>query len=173
MYTRIRAIYEQSGGVRMIDIYGHVSNSLPGLEIHGVGPWAKLLKEKFIYLNKSLGLSIPAKKYSITVEDFPSGKQLPTQSMRLVELPLLILYWSLAKQIPLSKLDDCYCCGVVSIDGKIEIPEFSEEMLLKDIPIDFKVITHSERNQYEEICALPLQEICCAIQGLKILKMAA
>jgi hypothetical protein len=114
-------------------IFGYQSRSLPGLEIIGP-PALKMSREKIIFLTRELGLKVAANRFHLCVElglgGVTTGLRLPRESeaqkeiLQWLELPLLILYWSLAGIIPLKRLTGCLSSGVISTHKTIFLPEF-------------------------------------------------
>jgi len=128
MYTRIKAVIEKPGGLRAVEVFGYTTKGIPGLQVIGLGSSANAIKEKFLYLSKVHNLKIPAKKYVICVED-KGGGEFKLDEKKWLELPCLILFWSLADQLPIKKLEDCFCGGKVSSCGQIESLSLNEKHL--------------------------------------------
>jgi hypothetical protein len=125
METRILSL----GNLRpykLCSIFGYTSNGLPGLEIVGKGPTYRVLKEKIIYITKERKLKIPLKRFVISLnveEDFP------LKTTHQLELPVLILYWSLAGILNIQNLFSCLSLGRLDCSGSIELPNLDLEKI--------------------------------------------
>ncbi len=73
MNLRTRSIYPYAGNYYPVDIFGYTSHGIPGLEIVGLGKYGKSVKEKFIYLTRVKNLKVPKKRYSSSLNFFPSN----------------------------------------------------------------------------------------------------
>ncbi len=129
MYTRIKAIVERPGGLSAVEVFGYATKGVPGLQVIGLGSSANATKEKFLYLSKVHNLKIPARKYVICIEDKGRG-DFKANERQWLELPCLILFWSLADQLPIKKLDDCFCGGRISSCGEVESLSVNGNQLL-------------------------------------------
>jgi len=100
-------------------LYGYSSRGIPGIEIIGLGNLGKIVKEKIIFLTKKQGIQLPLKKYVLCVdlERFPQQLSL----LRSLELPLLILYWSMANILPIKRTDDCFVAGCIGHHGVLHV----------------------------------------------------
>ena len=49
--------------------------------------------------------------------------------MRWLELPCLVLYWTLAQILPISKMERCLCLGKVSLNGNLAVPVIPQEVI--------------------------------------------
>jgi hypothetical protein len=162
MYTRIKAVIEKPGGPKAVEVFGYATKGIPGLQVIGMGSSANAIKEKFLYLSKVHELKIPARKYIICIEEKDRG-EFKNNERQWLELPCLILFWSLANQLPIKKLEDCFCGGKVSSCGQVESLNFKEKDLIdlhKSFPrIDKKIkfIGAGKINLPEEIGHLPLE----------------
>lgn len=115
METQIKSYIKTAQGTEFISIFGYRTKGVPGLEICGIGNRGRNIKEKIIYLTKIRKLKIPLNRYVITVDtQMTNSKQL-----KWVEFPILLVYWYLAGQIPMSKLDNCFCSGWITPSGDI------------------------------------------------------
>lgn len=125
MNGRIKAIYPYNGHIANADIFGYSSKGIPGIEIVGPGKNNRFLKEKLIYLSKIMNLKLPLQRYVICIEG-DAKKISDHNSQNWLELPLLILFLYLTKQISIHKLDDCLASGTISINGIIRPLNFKE-----------------------------------------------
>jgi hypothetical protein len=108
----------------VMEIFGYSTKGIPGLEIVGLGNKGKSIKEKFVYLNKKLGVKLPPRRFVLCVEDsvISSSKD---DLYRWLELPFLIMYWSMAMVLPIQNLDNCLCGGMITARGKINMGQLS------------------------------------------------
>jgi hypothetical protein len=82
------------------------------------------------------------------------SKKFKAEEYRYLELPLLIMLWSLTGHLPLERLEDCFAAGKVSVEGDVdpleltslhqeqlaEIFGFDDEQALRIIaPLNMKV----------------------------------
>ena len=142
------------------NLFGYSSKSLPGIEIVGLGSKGKAIKEKIIYLNKKFKIKAPANRYVMCVEESYVAS-LKDDDYRWLELPFLLMYWSMAKVIPIANLSNCLCGGKVSSRGRIESTPTSLHSLdeLNDyLDRDYWLITSSQGCREGE-SVIPLEEI--------------
>ncbi len=138
MNMRTKSLYPFGGTHCVVDIFGYSSKGLPGIEIVGLGKYSRSLKEKFIYLSRERGLKFPLRRYVLCVEGELESKKFKSEEYRYLELPLLIMLWSLTGHLPLEKLEDCFAAGKVSIEGEVE-------------PL---ILSHSQQDQLIELFGL-------------------
>lgn len=105
--------------ITVVTIFAYATKGIPGLEISGLGKYSKNLKEKIIYITRMRRLKIPCFRYVICIDQSKFDNQLSYEITRWLEYPVLLLYWHLAKQIPIRKLDDCICAGELNVSGSI------------------------------------------------------
>jgi len=123
---RLRALYPDANKIGSIEIFGYCSKGMPGLEIVGLGSFGRSLKEKLIFLSRQFGIKIPLKRYVLCIElpTILKGDK-STEDCRWLELPILILFWTLTGTLGLENLDDCVAIGKVQVNGTILCPELS------------------------------------------------
>jgi len=158
MNSKINALYLRNSKVSSVEIFGYTTKGIPGIDIINLGKHGRTIKEKFIYLTKEMQIKLPLRRYVICIE---SGKdQLPdAENYRWLELPILLLFWALAKQIPISKLDDCFSCGKVSTGGKITaIPQNILAPFITTFD-KIKLIAPTHYKFRENVIHIPLNEI--------------
>lgn len=129
MQTYLKSLVPSLGKRCFIDLFGYTTKGIPGLEIIGLGKRGKLLKEKVIFLTRSLQLEVPPRRYVLCFDD-ERLLELSIDDFRNLELPVLILFWSLAGVIPFKKLDDCCSVGQFNIKGEIypvQVPFLDED----------------------------------------------
>lgn len=119
MQNQISSFIEIPSGWHHVTLFGYSNQGIPGVEIIGLGNTGRLIKEKFIYLSKIRKLNIPSRRYVLCYESSLGEKKLTPEVIQWLELPLLILFWSLAEQIPILRLDDCLSSGRVLANGEI------------------------------------------------------
>lgn len=108
---------------QVIRVFGYTSNGLPGLEIIGLGNYSRLIKEKIVFLLRSQSIKVPLGRYVIGVE---SSKALKPESSQFLELPILLLYLALSKNISVVGMNRCLCGGYVGSSGVIKELDYSQ-----------------------------------------------
>lgn len=153
---RLMALYPSQEGVQKIEIYGYCSKGLPGLEIVGLGSLGRSVKEKLIFLSRQFGIKIPLKRYVLCVELSTQLKKTnASEESRWLELPMMILFWTLSGNLELGNLEDCASVGKVQVNGTILFPEIKTMNLEKD----YKVIAPSFIDVPENCYLIPLEEL--------------
>ena len=173
MNIRTKSIYPYAGTINSVDLFGYVSHGVPGLEIVGMGKHSRGIKEKFIYLTRELHLKLPKRRFVLCVEGEIEGKKFKNDEFRYLELPMLLMLWSLSGHLPFKNLEDCFSSGKVSIDGQIEpyelTLEFQEkipEILDLDSEDSLKIITTNEIKILDDFYHISVEEI---FNSLKLL----
>lgn len=164
MNMRTKSLYPYGGQYCPVDIFGYASNGIPGIEIVGVGKYARSMKEKFIFLSRQKKLKFPLKRFVLCVEGELEGKKFKEEEYRYLELPLLMMLWSLTGHLPLQQLEDCFASGKISIEGEVTalpLTQF-EQMQLSEIfklndDQSLKVIAPNETEVYEDYYHLPVE----------------
>jgi len=135
MNMRTKSLYPYAGQYFPVDIFGYSSHGIPGVEIVGVGRYARQMKEKFVYLSRKKNLKFPKRRFVLCVEGELEGKKFKEEEYRYLELPLLMMLWSLTGHLPLEHLEDCFASGKVSVEGEITTLALSpmEQLKLSDI----------------------------------------
>jgi hypothetical protein len=128
MNMRTKSLYPFAGQYCPVDIFGYASNGIPGIEIVGLGKHTRGVKEKFIYLSRKRKLKFPLKRFVLCIEGEIEGKKFKEEEYKYLELPLLLMLWSLTGHLPLENLEDCFASGKVSVEGEVT----SLEMELSD-----------------------------------------
>jgi hypothetical protein len=129
MQNYIVGLIREKGNVIPVELFGYDSKGMPGIEILGLGTYGRTVKEKFVFLTKSLGLKIPLRRYVLSVDD-KVLRDIKKKDYVYLEFPLLILYLSLAEIIPIKNLSDCFTCGSVQVLGLVVQPDLSHNDLL-------------------------------------------
>jgi hypothetical protein len=128
MEDRLKAVIFVKGHEYYVDIFGYTTKGVPGVEIIGARSFSRPLKEKLIYLSKMCQIRFPRLRYVLCIEtDLPN--KIFEEGIRWCELPLLILFWSLANIIPLKSLSGCVTSGKLSVQGDVVCPVVSDGML--------------------------------------------
>lgn len=169
MYTRLKGIYLKDMSYKSIDVFGYTTQGIPGIEIIGMGAFGKNIKEKFIYISKTSNFKIPFRRYVLCVE--APDKLLGTDEKKWLELPLLILFLSLSGNIPIKKLEDCFCAGAISATGTIK-PLKIKMGPLTEISLacpHLKFIGQRDLELPAGMNLLPLESIFEGIETLRIL----
>ena len=164
MNMRTKSLYPYAGQFYPVDIFGYASNGIPGVEIVGVGKYARSMKEKFIYLSRKNKLKFPMKRFVLCVEGEVEGKKFKDEEYRYLELPLLIMLWSLTGHLPLQQLEDCFACGKISVEGEVtelQLPESEQKNLCELFKISedqsLKVIGPNRMHVCDEHYHLPFE----------------
>lgn len=128
---KIKSLVPIKGHLMSVDIYGHRGRGIPGINVQGTCIALNFVKEKFYYLSKECGMHIPLAKYGLCIE-FSADCEFNKKDIewKWLELPLLILYWSLAGVLPISNLKHCFVCGKISVNRMITYPLFHQNVLL-------------------------------------------
>lgn len=135
MNMRTKSLYPYAGQYCPVDIFGYASNGIPGIEIVGMGKYGRGVKEKFIYLSRQKKLKFPLKRFVLCVEGELESKKFKEEEYRFLELPLLMMLWSLTGHLPLEHLEDCFSAGKISVEGLVSPLELSlgEQQKLVDL----------------------------------------
>ncbi|MGZ3787504.1 MAG: hypothetical protein ACXVLQ_03225 [Bacteriovorax sp.] len=164
MNMRTKSLYPYAGQFCPVDIFGYASNGIPGIEIVGVGKYARSMKEKFIYLSREKKLKFPLKRFVLCVEGEVEGKKFKEEEYRYLELPLLMMLWSLTGHLPLQQLEDCFAAGKISVEGEVTALLLSEyeQMQLSELfklteDQSLKVIAPNQMKIYEDYYHLPVE----------------
>ena len=170
MNMRTKSLYPYAGQYCPVDIFGYSSNGIPGIEIVGVGKYARTMKEKFIYLSREKSLKFPLKRFVLCVEGELEGKKFKDEEYRYLELPLLMMLWSLTGHLPLQQLEDCFASGKVSVEGEVTALYLSEgdQKQLVDIfklsdEQSLKVIAPNATCVYEDYYHLPVEGLMASL----------
>ncbi|MCK5884095.1 MAG: hypothetical protein KAG61_10415 [Bacteriovoracaceae bacterium] len=172
METRIQGVFPYNDRYQVVDIFGYSTKGLPGIEILGMGKLGRGIKEKFIFLSRSLRLSIPHRRYVICVELDEKFNSKGESDIQYLELPLLILFWTMAEQLPIRKLDDCFCSGKISVNGKVSDLAIKKEVLVRigestKVMGGLKYITPSRVDVPDSLSHLPLEGLLGGL-GLRL-----
>jgi hypothetical protein len=161
---RTKSLYPYAGQYCPVDIFGYASNGIPGIEIVGVGKYGRSMKEKFIYLSREKKLKFPLKRFVLCVEGELEGKKFKDEEYRYLELPLLMMLWSLTGHLPLKQLEDCFASGKISIEGEVSELKLTqnEQKNLNDLfklteDQSLKVIAPNHMEVYEDYYHLPFE----------------
>ena len=168
MYTRLKGIYLKNKALKSVDLFGYANQGLPGIEVVGLGGFGKQVKEKFVYLSKMNNLNIPFRRYVLCVE--ATERQLTSLEKRWLELPLLILFLSLSGKVPIKRLEDCFCSGIVSPTGSIYPLKMELDALQKVVEVcpGLKLITTQFLEGPRNLDIFPLEFLLEEITSLKV-----
>jgi hypothetical protein len=158
MNCKINALYLRNSKVSRVEIFGYTTKGIPGIDIINLGKYGRTIKEKFIYLTKEMQIKLPLRRYVICIES--GDDQLPDiDNYQWLELPILLLFLSLAKQIPIQRLDDCFSTGKISISGKITtIPQNNLDHYITSFD-NIKLIAPSSYEFKDNVIHIPLDKI--------------
>jgi hypothetical protein len=118
MDRKIKAVIPIGREHTVLTLFGYATRGVPGIEIVGGGNSARALKEKLVYFTKRSGVRPPAKRYVLCIEEHETlvGSR-AQEGRRWLELPLMVLLWSLAEILPLKDLEHCLCAGRLDVEG--------------------------------------------------------
>jgi hypothetical protein len=140
--------------------FGHSSHGVPGLEIIGLGPYGKVLKEKIIYLSKSRNLKFPLLRYVICMEGPGTlsgiGRKESLDS-EWFDLPIFILYLALGGHLSIGRLEECIALGKIRPCGEVQISgEWNKKMLALLEEFNLTLITSVESRGDSKIIPLEI-----------------
>ncbi|MCK5073579.1 MAG: hypothetical protein KAQ98_09155 [Bacteriovoracaceae bacterium] len=163
MDTRITALYPIGCSWARTNIFGYASKGIPGLEIVGLGKNGKTIKEKFIFITRREKLRLPLKRYVICIEEFSTEKDIMLSNLRWIELPMLVLFWSMAGLLPIGRLDDCLAAGKIQVDGMIDCPIITDDVVHKTLGVqnisEWKMIAPDAVSENTSIPVISLEDI--------------
>jgi hypothetical protein len=110
------------GGIKKVQLFGYVTNSIPGIEIVGLGKSGRAIKEKLVFFTRRLNIRLPIKRFVLCLED----DSLPVGDISYLEFPLFFLLLNLADVVQLAMLENCLCSGRLMLNGGILIPRFGK-----------------------------------------------
>ena len=144
-----------------VHVFGYATKGLPGLEVVGLGKYSRNIKEKLIYLTRLEEMVLPKRRYVLCVEQDEEIKGLREDHLRWLELPLLLLYWTLAEALDIHQLRNCFCAGKVRLDGSLAPQKFPETYLanLESSENELLFLVHSRNNLPEGCSIIELEEL--------------
>lgn len=164
MNMRTKSIYPFGGVLCPVDIFGYASNGIPGIEIVGLGKHSRGVKEKFIYLSRERKLKFPLKRFVLCIEGEVEGKKFKEEEYRYLELPLLLMLWSLTGHLPLGHLEDCFAAGKISVEGEVSplvltstVQEFLRDMFKLEENQMLKIIAPGNVQVLDDQYHLPIE----------------
>lgn len=170
MNMRTKSLYPYGGAFCPVDIFGYASNGIPGVEIVGLGKHSRAMKEKFIYLSRERKLRFPLKRFVLCIEGEVEGKKFKEEEYRYLELPLLLMLWSLTGHLPLGHLEDCFAAGKISVEGEIvplplvpRVQEILGEIFKLDENQTLKIIAPSNMTIKDEHYHLPVEGLFASL----------
>ncbi|MGB0453319.1 MAG: hypothetical protein ACPGJV_06360 [Bacteriovoracaceae bacterium] len=165
MYLRINSLIPCSQSYEVVSLFGYCSAGLPGLELKGCYSRAQVLKEKMIFITKSLGLQVPLKKFNLCL-DAPSKRSISSIDLEWIELPMLLLYWSLAGHLSIKNMEYCFSFGKFRPSGEFDVPKIKEDFLvsfqkeMKELSgRDITYLLSEDYRQMTNIQFIPLESI--------------
>lgn len=170
MNMRTKSLYPYAGQYCPVDIFGYASNGIPGIEIVGLGKYTRGVKEKFIYLSRERKLKFPLKRFVLCIEGEVEGKKFKEEEYRYLELPLLLMLWSLTGHLPLGNLEDCFSSGKISIEGEVNsllLGKCEQEQLSEMFNLDegqvLKIIAPGTMSVFDDHYHLPLEALFASL----------
>jgi hypothetical protein len=121
MQKRMKALVPSGEKEITVDLFGYTTKGIPGLEIVGMGKNSRQLKEKLIYLSRLQPEGLPLSRFVLCLDENTNTAQLKEDQLRWLEIPFLILFWSLAGLVPLDHLENCYSSGTIGVSGSITL----------------------------------------------------
>jgi len=141
---------------KFMHLFGYSTRGIPGLEIIGLGNRGRTVKEKLTFLSRQQDNSLPLNRFVLGID--PVQKINKTDDLDFLELPLLILYWSLMDWIPLKSLENCFSSGRVYPGGAL-IPWTPKEPLFKKSDSGKVWISSRWLHTPKGFFSLPLEEL--------------
>lgn len=165
METRLKTFINLNHNEALIDLFGYSTHGLPGVEICGLGgSLGRIVKEKIIFLTKISTLKLPLKRFVLCVEQ--KNLQTSWKPTQHIELPLLILFWTLTGHLKIRNLEECVTSGCITVAGEIVPDLLTEERirLLKSSElVSYKWIGSGHR----DLPCLQLHEIMQSIPRIR------
>jgi hypothetical protein len=121
MQKRIKAMIPSGDKEIIVDLFGYTTKGIPGLEIIGYGKNSRQLKEKLIFLSRRQPEGLPLSRFVLCLDETSQTIQLKENQLRWLEIPFLILFWSLARLVPLEQLENCYSSGTIGVSGRMTL----------------------------------------------------
>jgi hypothetical protein len=154
MESQIYSFIKTPEDLKITTLFGYATKGVPGLEVTGLGKRSKNIKEKIIYLTRTRKLKIPTRRFVLCLDINDLANRLDTQQLKHFELPTLLLFWHLAKVLPIQKLSDCVCSGQVNTTGEIfqdQIPNNLKQAFKEKLnPVKAKSIKLIHHEEHEE-----------------------
>jgi hypothetical protein len=160
MENRLTSLIQTDKGIIQAELFGYSSKGTPGIEIVGDAKFTRALKEKMIYLCKTRGLHIPFKRYVIVME-FDQSQKLRLHELKWLELPILLIFWSLADILPIKSFRNCVCTGSIDISGKIEYADWVSAHVKNDV-----IVIGCETTKWER--KIVLQDLISHIPEIEV-----
>ena len=161
MEMLIKGLTKYKNTYSTLNIFCYSTNGLPGLEIKIGSKNSRILKEKLVYITRKSNTQIPIKRYVICVEE--GERALNKEEIKYLELPILILYWTMAKKLSFSRLDDCLCGGEISLEGNIKPicirGEYLDYFNSVECTKIWKIISTKNQKECLGLLRLPVEEI--------------
>lgn len=163
MGTSLYGIIPIGKRIKIVEVFGYSTKGIPGLEIIGLKNLSRTMKEKFVFIGKTKNISIPLKRYVLCVENGLDAEKMSEEELRNLELPLLLLYWTLAGVIQIGNLSDCYASGRVDPNGKVDCYTYSPEVLewlaSKGERSPLRLLLTKSISAPKHLYALPIEEV--------------
>ena len=131
MFLRINSILPTTQDYKVVSLFGYRTNGIPGIELKGLPNNQNIVREQLVYLSKMFGIKVPIRRFHLCIDmpkEFLRMKKDLVED-RFLDLPLLLLYWSLAEVIKIQELEYVFSFGRIEPDGQIIIPNISETYL--------------------------------------------
>ena len=175
MFLRVNSILPVGTDYKVVSLFGYRSNGVPGIEIKGLPCAQNIVREKLVYLSKLYGVKVPIRKFHLCLDLPKEVSKLKKELIddRYFDLPLLLLYWSLAEVIKIQSIEYCFALGKIQSDGRIEIPSVSEtylfhlENVIKEKTSTSITFISNGKDGYKGVRQIPINGILNTIQAAK------
>lgn len=118
--------------VELVELFGYTTKGIPGLEIIGLGACARQIKEKLIFIARSRNYKLNHRRFVLCLESHELGStMMKHENLQWLELPLFVLYMTLAGIFPFYQLSNCFCAGRIDLNGNIEDWRYDDEFFEK------------------------------------------
>lgn len=167
MFLRVNSILPIGHDYKVVSLFGYRSNGVPGIEIKGLPNNQNVVREKLVYLSKMFGVKVPIRRFHLCLDLPKEVLKMKKNSIddRYFDLPLLLLYWSLAEVIHVHGLEYCFSLGHIETNGRIMIPSLSETFLIhlqsiiKEKTSRSMTFISAKENDYLALNCLPINSI--------------
>jgi hypothetical protein len=129
MQSKIGIFYRSRSQILISSIFGYTSRGVAGLEVKGMGSYGQLIKEKIVFYAKSKQLQCPRLKYVLCFDNSGGHHLTKIENKEQLELPCLMLFLLLSKQVQVSDFSDCFCLGRIGLDGEVEVSCYTHDFL--------------------------------------------
>lgn len=137
MQTRLKSLIPCKSGVYFVELFGYATRGLPGLELIAPKVLKRSLREKMIFVTKSMNLEIPLRRYVLCV-DLKRDDDSFFMDFSSLELPIYLMYMVLSGNLSLANLESCLIWGGIGSSGEISVSDYPLAFL--DNSDDFRTL---------------------------------